>query len=71
MTERSAKEEEIRTESSGGAGDHPHRAERDDRETGGEGDPKVDELHEDAVTALREGGPSPTRHAPDDTIAGG
>ena len=60
----------TRTESSGGAGDHPQPSEHgEDQEE--RSDPAVAERHEEAVRELREGGPSHTRVAADDTTSGG
>ena len=60
----------TRTESSGGAGDHPlPREHAEDQEEAS--DPAVGELHDEALRKLREGGPAHTRVANDETTSGG
>ena len=57
----------TRTESSGGAGDHPHAPEPPAER----GDPKVDELHDDATRTLREGDPPVEGDETSGTTSGG
>ena len=56
----------TRTESSGGAGDHPLPA-ADDRG----GDPQVGERHEEATRTLRESNPPVTGEETSGTTSGG
>ena len=57
----------TRTETSGGAGDHPHAPEA----PGEQGDPKVDRLHDEATRAVREGNPPVRGDETSGTTSGG